>query len=65
VRGEVEKQGGVMVVRRIRVVYELKAEERHRETVERVHDFHKEKCPVYLSIHEAIDITTKFEMEAP
>lgn len=64
-RGEVEKQGGVMVVRRIHVVYELKADERHRESVERVHAFHKEKCPVYLSIHESIDITTELEMEAP
>ncbi|MEX2467043.1 MAG: OsmC family protein [Gemmatimonadota bacterium] len=65
VRGEVEKQGGVMVVRRIHVVYELKADEKHRETVERVHDLYKEKCPVYLSIHEAIDITTEVRMEAP
>ena len=64
-RGEVEKEGGVMVVRRIHVIYDLQADERHRETVERVHGFHKEKCPVYLSIHEAIDITTEFEMEAP
>ena len=54
-----------MVIRRIHVVYDLKAEERHRETVERVHGFHKEKCPVYLSIHEAIDITTEFRLEAP
>ncbi|MEX2473164.1 MAG: OsmC family protein [Gemmatimonadota bacterium] len=63
VRGEVEKEGGVMVVRRIHVTYELQAGEEHRETVERVHGFHKEKCPVYLSIHRAIDITTEVRME--
>ncbi len=52
-----------MVVRRIHVVYELEAGEEHRETVERVHGVHKEKCPVYLSIHRAIDITTEVRME--
>ena len=52
-----------MVVRRIHVVYELVAEEQHRETAERVHGFHKEKCPVYLSIHRAIDITTEMRMK--
>lgn len=52
-----------MVVRRIHVVYELQAGEERRETVERVHGFHKEKCPVYLSIHRAIDITTEVRME--
>ncbi|MDZ7778525.1 MAG: OsmC family protein [Gemmatimonadota bacterium] len=60
-RGEVEKEGGVMVVRRIHVVYELQAGEQDRETAERVHGFHKEKCPVYLSIHEAIDVTTELQ----
>ena len=60
-RGEVEKEDdGVIVIRRIHVVYHLKAGEEHRETVERVHDFHAMKCPVYRTLHDSIDITTEY-----
>jgi len=63
VRGEVEKDDdGVIAIRRIHVTYHLQAGEEHRETVERVHGFHADKCPVYRSIHTAIDITTGFEL---
>ena len=62
-RGEVEKEGdGVIVIKRIHVTYHLQAGEEHRETVERVHGFHAEKCPVYRSIERAIDVTTSFEL---
>ena len=62
-RGEVEKEeDGVIVIRRIHVTYLLKAEEVHRDTVERVHDFHADKCPVYRSICDSIDITTEYEL---
>ena len=63
-RGEVEKQDGVLVIRRIHVRYHLKAGEEHRETVDRVHGFHRDKCPVYKSIHASIDITTDYELIA-
>lgn len=62
VRGEVEKEDGVLVIRRIHVAYRLKAGEEDRQTVERVHGFHRERCPVYRSIHTAIEITTEFEL---
>ena len=52
-----------MVVRRIHVVYHLDAGEEHRETIERVHAFHQDKCPVYRSVHTAIDITTEYRLE--
>ena len=41
----------------------LKAEERHRETAERVHGFFADKCPVYRSLRAAIDITTELVLE--
>ena len=64
-RGEVEKEeDGVIVVRRIHVTYLLKAEEAHRDTIERVHDFHADKCPVYRSICDSIDITTEYELSS-
>ncbi len=63
-RGEVEKEDdGVIVIRRIHVMYHLKADEEHRETVERVHGFHAEKCPVYRSIRSSIDITTEYTLD--
>ena len=57
-----EKDDGVLVIRRIHVLYRLAAGEEHREAVERVHGFHREKCPVYRSVRSSIDITTDFEL---
>ncbi len=63
-RGEVEKEDdGVIVIRRIHVTYHLEAGEEHRETIERVHGFHAEKCPVYRSIRSSIDITTEYTLD--
>ncbi len=59
-RGEVEKENdGVIVIRRIHVTYRLRADEAHRETIERVHGFHADKCPVYRTLKDSIDITTE------
>ena len=62
-RGEVGKEDGVLVIRRVHVTYRLKAGEEHRETVERVHGFHADRCPVYKTLKDAIEITTDFELE--
>lgn len=63
-RGEVGKDDdGVLVIRRIHVTYHLKVAEEHRDTVERVHGFHADKCPVYRSVKDSIDITTECRME--
>lgn len=61
--GEVEKDGNVLVIRRIRVKLRLKAEEGARETAERVHEFFADKCPVYRTLRPAIDITTELAFE--
>jgi len=52
----------VLVLRRIHAAYALRASEEVRETVERVHDMHREHCPLYRSIYQAIAITTDFEI---
>ena len=59
VTGEIEKDGSVLVVKRIHVDYELSgvAEDQH-EKVERVLGFHADKCPVARSISPQIAITT-------
>lgn len=49
----------MLVIRRIHVVYDLTAPGASPDLIERVHSIHKEGCPVYRSIHEAITITTE------
>jgi len=63
VHGEVGKDEGVLVIRRIHVTYRLKADEECRETVERVHEMHRMRCPVYRTLHGCIDITTEYVLE--
>jgi len=59
VHGEVGKDDGVLVIRRVHVTYRLKAGVEHRDTIDRVHDFHADKCPVYRTLKNSIDITTE------
>jgi uncharacterized OsmC-like protein len=58
VTGEVEAEEGVLVIRRIHVAMRLHAAEEARETIERVHGFFAEKCPVYRTLSPAIQITS-------
>ncbi len=60
VRGEVESEEGVLVIKRIHVAFTLRAPETVRETVERVHGFFAEKCPVFRSLRPAIQITSSY-----
>ncbi|MBK91752.1 MAG: hypothetical protein CME27_04780 [Gemmatimonadetes bacterium] len=64
VRGEVGKEDGVLVIRKVHVTYRVRAREEHRETVERVHAMHADRCPVYRTLKNAIDITTEYVLEA-
>ena len=61
--GEIEKDGKVLVVKRIHVTYTLRgvASDDDREKVDRVLGFHADYCPVARSIRDAIDITTELE----
>ena len=62
--GEVETEGKVLVLRRIHVMYQLKAPASAQETVERVHSVHAQSCPVYRSLQGAIAITTEYLLVA-
>jgi uncharacterized OsmC-like protein len=53
----------VIVIRRVHVTYHLKAEASERETIDRVHGFHADKCPVYRTLKNSIEITTDFVLE--
>ncbi len=61
VTGEIEKDGSVLVLRRVHVKYTLKVPEDKRETAERVHDLHADRCPVARSIKGAIEVTTEVD----
>jgi uncharacterized OsmC-like protein len=60
--GKIEKDGNVLIIRSIHVTYQLKADEEHREVIERVLGFHASHCPVARSIENSIAITTAVEM---
>lgn len=61
--GEIETEDQVLVIKRIRVTYQLRLENRQRDTAERVHEFHADYCPVARSIRDCIDIRTELNME--
>ena len=61
--GDIEKEGNVLVVRRIHVTYHLRVAPDKRQVAERVHGFHAEYCPVARTIGHCVAITTSLEME--
>ena len=63
--GEIEKDEGVLVVRRIHVTYHLRVdiEPAVRERAERAHELHADRCPMARSVCDSIAITTSLGME--
>jgi uncharacterized OsmC-like protein len=64
VTGEVEKEEGVLVIRRIHVAMRLAAPEETRGTVERVHEMYAMRCPLYRTLHNAIQLTSSYTLVA-
>jgi uncharacterized OsmC-like protein len=64
VRGEVEDDGGVLLIKRVHVSHNLRAEDPAavREAVERVHGVYAQRCPVYRSLVPAFPITSSVEI---
>jgi uncharacterized OsmC-like protein len=65
VTGEVEREEGVLVIRRIHVAMRLVATEEVRETVERVHGIYAMRCPLYRTLHKAIELSSSYHLVAP
>ena len=65
VTGEVEKEDGVLVIRRIHVRMRLAAASEMSETIERVHEFYAMRCPLYRTLHSAIALSSSYELVAP
>jgi len=62
--GDVELEGHVLVIRRIRVRFTLKAARSQQQTAERVHGTFAEHCPVYRSLKDCIAMTTELAFVA-
>lgn len=62
--GEIESEGGTLVIRRIHVTYHLSADDdADRTVIDRVLDVHAGGCPVYRSLHPQIEITASLELQ--
>ncbi len=53
----------MLVIKRIHVLYHIKAPQEARKTIERVHQIHARFCPVYRSLYKSIDITTEYRLK--
>ena len=62
--GEVETEDNVLVIRRIHVTMRLAALPEVRDVVERVHGFYAMRCPLYRTLHTAIQLTSSYEVIA-
>ena len=65
VTGEVEEEEGVLVIRRIHVAMRLVATEEVKETAERVHGIYAMQCPLYRTLHNAIQLTSSYALVPP
>ena len=63
--GEVETEDGVLVIRRIHVNMQLVAPAESRETVDRVHGIYAMNCPLYRTLHKAIQLTSSYSLILP
>ncbi len=62
VTGEVETEDGVLVIRRVHVAMRLVATEASRVTVERAHSMYAMHCPLYRTLHKAIQLTSSVQL---
>ena len=65
VTGEVETEEGVLVIRRIHVAMRLLASDDAKGTVERTHGLYAMHCPLYRTLHNAIQLTSSIEIIPP
>ena len=54
----------MLVVKRIRQTFHLAADEKDRETIERVVEVYADGCPVARSIKDSIEITSELDFRS-
>jgi hypothetical protein len=65
VTGEVETEEGVLVIRRIHVAMRLAAPADLRCEVDRVHEMYAMHCPLFRTLHKAIQLTSSWTLVPP
>lgn len=65
VTGEVETEEGVLVIRRIHVAMRLAAPEDVRDKVKRMHEVYAMHCPLFRTLHKAIQLTSSLTLVPP
>jgi uncharacterized OsmC-like protein len=60
--GEIETEGKVLVLKRIKQTFHLITEEKDREKVERLLGFYADSCPVARSIKGSIEIWSELDL---
>jgi uncharacterized OsmC-like protein len=60
--GEIETEKKVLVLRRIRQVFHLTADEKDREKIERVLRVYADFCPVARSVKGSIEIVSELDL---
>jgi uncharacterized OsmC-like protein len=61
--GEIEREGKVLVIKRIKQTFHLTADEGDRETIERVLGVYADSCPVARSVKGSIEITSELDLD--
>jgi uncharacterized OsmC-like protein len=60
--GEIEVESKVLVIKRIKQIFHLTADEEDRETIERVLEVYADSCPVARSVKGSIEISSELEL---
>jgi uncharacterized OsmC-like protein len=59
--GEIEVEGKVLVIKRIKQTFHLTAAESDRKTIERVLKVYADSCPVAASVKGSIEISSELD----
>ena len=62
--GEIGTEGKVLVIRTIKQLFHLTANEEDREKIERVLEVYADSCPVARSIKNSIEISSELDFTA-
>jgi uncharacterized OsmC-like protein len=60
--GEVETEGKVLVIKRIKQTLYLTASEEDRPTIERVLEVYADSCPVVRSVKNSIEVSSELNL---
>ena len=60
--GEIEVERKVLVIKRIKQVFHVEAEEEDRDEIERVLEVYADGCPVARSVEGSIEISSELDL---